>query len=100
MSSPLYSKERWRRIARAQLNKEPFCRACLAEGKVTPARIADHIVAWKGDVMSFWQSPLQSLCLSCHNGRKQFIERRGFDNAIGPDGWPLDPKHPVYSTRK
>jgi 5-methylcytosine-specific restriction enzyme A len=98
MSSPLYGKERWRKIARAQLTKEPLCRACLAEGKVTPARVADHIEPWRGDVLRVWRSPLQSLCLSCHNGRKQFIERRGYSDAIGEDGWPLDPKHPVYNT--
>jgi hypothetical protein len=31
----------------------------------------------------------------CHNGSKQFEEKRGFDNTIGNDGWPLDPRHPT-----
>jgi 5-methylcytosine-specific restriction protein A len=96
MSSPLYSKERWRKIARAQLAREPTCRLCAADGRVTAACIVDHVVPWKGDVMSFWRSPLQSLCVSCHNGRKQFTERRGYDNTINENGEPCDPRHPWY----
>jgi 5-methylcytosine-specific restriction protein A len=96
MSSPLYSKARWRKIARAQLAREPTCRLCAAEGVVTAACIADHITPWRGDVMKFWTSPLQSLCKSCHDGRKKFVENRGYSDAIGENGEPLDPKHPWY----
>jgi hypothetical protein len=39
---------------------------------------------------------LQSLCFACHNSTKKKIEQRGYDPAIGADGLPLDPKHPVY----
>jgi acetyltransferase-like isoleucine patch superfamily enzyme len=31
--------------------------------------------------------------------RKQFFEDRGYDKDIGPDGWPLDQRHPVYQGR-
>jgi hypothetical protein len=27
------------------------------------------------------------------------IETRGYDCAIGIDGWPLDPRHPIYRYR-
>jgi hypothetical protein len=33
----------WHRRARFQLQREPLCAMCLAEGKVVAARIADHI---------------------------------------------------------
>jgi hypothetical protein len=25
-----------------------------------------------------------------------FVEHRGFDDTIGADRWPIDPRHPVY----
>jgi hypothetical protein len=27
---------------------------------------------------------------------KKHLEHRGFDKAIGVDGWPVDPRHPCY----
>ena len=89
-----YSLNRWRKRAKAHLRREPLCAMCLRQGKVTPATIADHIEPHKGDEMVFWFGPLQSLCKH-HNGSKQMLEHRGYDTAIGSDGWPIDPKHPV-----
>jgi hypothetical protein len=43
----------------------------------------------------FDQKNLQSLCEHHHNAVKQGIERRGYDKAIGNDGWPIDPMHSV-----
>lgn len=68
---------------------------CLQQGKVEPACIADHIEPHRGDEMAFWFGPLQSLCKQHHNGAKQMLEHRGYDKAIGADGWPVDPKHPA-----
>jgi hypothetical protein len=42
------------------------------------------------------EGALQSLCAHCHSSRKQSIERRGYDTAVGIDGWPIDPRHPCY----
>ena len=33
--------------------------------------------------------PLQSLCIGCHGGSTQQIEKRGYDTAIGPMDGPL-----------
>jgi hypothetical protein len=68
----------------------------LTEGKITPARIADHIEPHRDDPMKFWRGALQSLCSNCHESRKKHIENRGFDRTIGADGWPIDLRHPVY----
>jgi hypothetical protein len=40
---------------------------------------------------------LQSLCAHCQESRKKYLEQRGYDNTIviGPDGWSVDPNHPV-----
>jgi hypothetical protein len=42
------------------------------------------------DINSFWLGELQSLCTFHHNSTKKIIEQRGYDTAIGVDGWPLD----------
>jgi len=60
---------------------------CLSEGKIVAARIADHVEPHHNDPIKFWNGKLQSLCAHCHESRK---------NAIGVDGWPIDPRHPVY----
>jgi hypothetical protein len=53
----LHNNAAWHRRARFQLQREPLCAMCLAEGKVVAARIADH-----NDPIRFWNGKLQSLC--------------------------------------
>lgn len=86
-----YGTRRWRRIAAAQLLREPLCCMCLADGVVEPARVADHIEPHRGDEAKFWSGELQSLCLSHHNADKQAIEKGGRPRRqrVGPDGWPI-----------
>ena len=92
----LHNKARWHRIARHQLRVEPLCRMCLAEGRVVAARVADHVEPHHNDPVKFWTGKLQSLCSHCHESRKKSAEHRGYDRTIGPDGLPIDPRHPVY----
>jgi hypothetical protein len=47
-------------------------------------------------VKQFWLGPFQSLCKECPDSTKRFVEQRGYRPDIGLDGWPLDPRHPVY----
>jgi 5-methylcytosine-specific restriction enzyme A len=39
----------------------------------------------------------KSLCKRCHDSAKRFVETRGYRPDVGLDGWPLDPRHPVYA---
>jgi len=82
-----------------QLAFEPLCRLCKRNGKITPANIVDHVERHFGDPEKFWCGELQSVCRYCHEVRKKFIESRGYDRAVGPDGWPLDPNHPANLPR-
>jgi len=91
-----YQFEIWRRRRRAHLRREPLCRTCLAQGLVTPATVADHIDPHKGDWNKFLTSELQSLC-ALHHSTKHGFEWRDYQKDIGPDGYPLDPKHPRYA---
>jgi 5-methylcytosine-specific restriction enzyme A len=92
-----YSAARWTRIRKHQLLEHPLCKYCLERGVVTPATICDHVEPHQGDVNKFWLGPFQSLCKECHDSTKRFVEKHGFRPDIGLDGWPLDPRHPVYS---
>jgi len=82
-----------------QLAIEPLCRLCKRQGKVTPANVVDHIEKHFGDPEKFWCGELQSVCRNCHEVRKKFSESRGYDRAIGTDGWPVDPNHPANLPR-
>ena len=91
----LYKTQAWKATRRQQLQQEPLCRMCMAEGRVTAATVVDHVTPHKGDrVLFFDAANLQSLCAPCHDGAKQEQERLGYSSQVGLDGWPIDPMHP------
>lgn len=62
---------------------------------MTPANVADHIQAHKGDKdLFFAPGNLQSLCKTCHDSAKQRAEKAGKED-IGCDtsGQPIDATH-------
>jgi 5-methylcytosine-specific restriction enzyme A len=89
----LYNNRRWHLKSKQQLQQQPLCCMCLANGRVTAAEIADHVTPHSGDLNLFWHGPLQSLCKPCHNRFKQQVEKRGYSNACDVDGKPIDPNH-------
>jgi 5-methylcytosine-specific restriction protein A len=89
----LYKSSAWLRRRAHQLRVEPTCRWCAQRGVVTAAVIADHIIPVRGDRNAFLKNELQSLCTQCHNG-KWASDKRGFRRDIGPDGFPIDERHP------
>jgi 5-methylcytosine-specific restriction protein A len=83
----LYTTKRWRKLRRQQLDAHPWCRYCWP--KPVEATVCDHIQPHRGNIISFWSGPFQSLCKHCHDSAKQREERRGRPRlAIGKDGWP------------
>lgn len=94
-----YSTARWARLRRHQLLTHPLCAFCAERGLVVPATICDHVEPHHGDINKFWLGRLQSLCKPCHDGAKKVVEQRGYRTDIGLDGWPLDPRHPIYRVR-
>jgi len=76
-TSHLYSHRRWRRIRARHLALEQLCRFCLAEGRVTPATVVDHVTPHRGDMDRFWNGERQSLCATHHSRDKQRAEARG-----------------------
>ncbi|MCV0371087.1 HNH endonuclease signature motif containing protein [Filomicrobium sp.] len=98
----MYKDKRWRGkggIRDRRLAEEPLCRECRKRGHLTPATVVDHLKEHKGDPLLFFDyDNTQSLCSPCHDCAKQSEERRGFSSTIGPDGWPIDARHPAMAT--
>lgn len=92
--SGLYSTSRWVKRRAWQLRNEPVCRICVAQGLLTEATVADHIIPHRQDPTLFWTGELQSLCKRCHDSAKQSEEKLGYRKGVGVDGYPVDPKHP------
>lgn len=108
-----YKRAIWHKVLRPQhLAIEPVCRACKRlgrdnDGALTgagdrqrnPRRrflVVDHVVPHRGDWEKFTDPDnLQTLCPDHHDRDKQREEARGYSEARGPDGWPLDPLHPA-----
>lgn len=87
---------RWRAFRLRFLAANPLCARCFKRGEVAAATVVDHIVPHRGDPELFWrEGNHQSLCEPCHNRDKQAEEVRGYDDAVGLDGWPCDPRHPT-----
>ena len=90
----LYNSKAWQHLRLAQLRTHYLCRFCEAMGRITPAKVADHVVPHRGDHTMFFEGELQSLCQTCHDSAKQAEERRGYSGACDLDGYPIDPRHP------
>ncbi len=71
----LYSTRRWQALRADQLSREPLCRMCMAEDRITAATVCDHVQPHRGDVTAFWAGPFQSLCKLHHDREKQREER-------------------------
>jgi hypothetical protein len=89
-----YQLERWRRIRREQLRREPLCKFCGLKGIATAATIADHVEPHGGNWTAFITGKLQSLCPPCHDSAKKLHDRR---QDLDEDGWPID--NPVKNVR-
>lgn len=94
-----YRCKRWRDRRALQLRQHPLCKMCEAEGRLEPATVVDHVVPHRGDRQLFFYGEVQSLCATCHDGAKRMVEERGYDTAIGADGFPKDRNHPFYLDR-
>lgn len=92
----LYKTARWRALRAQVLAAHPLCVSCQRGGRIVPATVVNHIVPHRGDVNLFFdRNNLEGVCKPCHDGPIQSAERRGYSGEIGPDGWPVDPKHPA-----
>ena len=65
-----YRSPRWRRIRRQCLQRDPCCVECLAEGRVRPSTIADHIKSRRQfPDLAYELSNLRGICKPHHDSR-------------------------------
>lgn len=61
---------RWQKARATFLKRSPVCVACEAEGRITLARVVDHIIPHRGNQALFWDtSNWQPLCIRHHNAK-------------------------------
>lgn len=59
---------RWRQARAIFLRRNPLCKACERDGRITEATEVDHIIPHRGDVKLFWKKEnWQSMCKPCHS---------------------------------
>jgi 5-methylcytosine-specific restriction protein A len=97
-----YTTQRWQRLRKQKLQRDPLCEACLQHGKIEPAIAVDHRKPIKAGGEPFPHlDQLAALCEGCHNTKTR-AEQLGREPAPkvvkGCDarGNPLDPNHDWY----
>ena len=68
----------WRKIRAAHLAREPLCRVCKQQGKITPATQVDHI---DGNSANNNQDNYQAICAPCHQIKSN--REHGFQSKEG-----------------
>ena len=82
---------RWRRARERHFAAYPLCVCCEAQGRVSPARILDHVIPHKGDSRLFWDPHnWQGLCDWCDRHIKTVIETMFEREEIEADELRLD----------
>lgn len=71
-----YQSKAWRFLRATMLAEEPLCRICKEKGKLTTAKVLDHITPIRLGGEELNKNNLQPLCHSCHN-KKSAKERHG-----------------------
>ncbi len=71
----LYDRE-WQRKRKLQLARHPWCQDCEEQGLFVEATDVHHEIRHQGDRKKFIESPLRSLCHTCHS-RHTAVEVRG-----------------------
>ena len=98
-----YSTQRWQRMRRMKLRRNPLCEACIKVGRIEPATAVDHRVPISagGDPYPGLDE-LASLCARCHNlkTRGEQVGENYLTKGCDVNGMPLDPRHPWNRERQ
>ena len=85
---------RWQLYRVQFLKSNPLCVECEKLGKLTLAKVVDHIQKHEGNQALFWDSDNhQALCKHCHDSYKQTLEKSGYTKGGDMQGIPLDKNH-------
>lgn len=79
-----YGSAEWKGIRKRHLAREPLCRTCFKDGRVTAANTVDHITPMRDDGNPRDPSNLQSQCGMCHQRKRQEERTRAGTAAVSP----------------
>ena len=68
-ASSFYASDRWRKLRKQKLARNPLCEECARQSRITPATMVDHIVPIRQGGAALDMNNLQSLCWSCHSAK-------------------------------
>lgn len=67
-SDKFYGTAAWRAFRDAFLRSHPLCEECRSHGRLTPARIVDHIIPLRERLdLALDATNMRALCFPCHN---------------------------------
>lgn len=66
-SQKFYESTAWRYLRKLKLQRNPMCETCYAEGKITLAKMVDHIIEIRDGGAVLDIENLSSICHACHN---------------------------------
>ena len=80
-----YHSTRWKRTRAIVLQHSPLCSACHDAGRVTPARVVDHITPVRRGGAFYDLENLQPMCDTCHNRKsgQESHQTTAFDGGRG-----------------
>ena len=65
--SSFYASDRWRKLRKQKLARNPLCEECTRQSRMTSAAMVDHIVPIRQGGAALDMNNLRSLCWSCHS---------------------------------
>lgn len=78
-----YDDPEWVKYRYVFLKNNPVCYSCG-----NPSQAVDHIVAFKGDLVKFWDvTNMIPLCHSCHNTITNLFDKGPVPNTEGKMKW-------------
>jgi hypothetical protein len=94
MTGRLYDRQRWHRVSKRKLARDPICEGCGEQA----SRHVDHIVPLDQGGAQFDPANLQSLCIPCHTDKTAFDKAgrtwiRPMHRGCDVDGYPRDPMY-------
>jgi 5-methylcytosine-specific restriction protein A len=95
-----YNTAMWRKLRAAKLRADPMCEYCPPQSQALATEV-DHRVAINNGGNPWDWGNLASSCHECHSS-KTAADKTGrpwVRKGCGPDGMPLDPGHPCYTTK-
>ncbi len=89
----LYGSKAWKYLRLQIFKRDGY--VCALCNRPTRRPHADHIEPHEGNIELFYdEGNIQTLCPTCHDGRKRIQENKGYSPACDENGIPIDNNHP------